>query len=88
MAATAADPIIIKYASPYTPTHVFGKADQDFFAKIEQETGGKVKFQPNWAKSLITDREGMEQLSSGIAAIFHIALLILFPALVLFLPNL
>jgi len=71
-AAQAAD-ITIRYASPYPPNHIFSKADLDYFAKVTEETGGKVEFQPYWARTLISDREGMEQLASGVADMAFIA---------------
>jgi TRAP-type C4-dicarboxylate transport system substrate-binding protein len=70
--AAAAD-FTIRYASPYPPNHVFSKADLDYFAKVKEETGGRVDFQPYWARTLISDREGIEQLASGVADMAFIA---------------
>jgi TRAP-type C4-dicarboxylate transport system substrate-binding protein len=72
-AAIASDKITIRYASPYPPTHIFSKADQDYFKKIEEATNGQVGFQAYWARTLISDREGMEQLAAGVADMAFIA---------------
>lgn len=71
--AVAQDKITLRYASPYPPQHIFSRADQAFFERIEEETDGRVTFQPYWAGTLISDREGMEQLASGVADIAFIA---------------
>ena len=71
-AANAAD-ITIRYASPYPPNHIFSKADQDYFAKVEADSGGRVAFQPYWAGALISSREGMDQLASGVSDMAFIA---------------
>lgn len=63
----------IRYASPYPPNHIFSQADQDYFAKVESDSGGRVKFEPYWAGTLISDREGMDQLASGVADMAFIA---------------
>ena len=71
-AASAAD-ITIRYASPYPPNHIFSKADMAFFEKVKEESGGRVEFQPYWARTLISDREGIEQLAAGVADMAFIA---------------
>ncbi len=71
-AASAAD-YTIRYASPYPPNHIFSKADQEYFKKVEEESGGRVAFQPYWAGTLISSREGMDQLASGVADMAFIA---------------
>jgi len=71
--AAAQDKITIRYASPYPPQHVFSKADQDYFDKVTEDTDGRVTFQPYWAGTLISDREGMEQLAAGVADMAFIA---------------
>ena len=72
-AALADTPIVIRYASPYPPDHIFSRADKAFFEKVEKETGGKVKFQAYWAGTLISDREGIAQLASGVADMAFVA---------------
>lgn len=63
----------IRYATPYPPNHIFSRADQAYFAKVEEDSGGRVKFQPYWAGALISSREGMDQLATGVADMAFIA---------------
>lgn len=71
--AAAAAEYTIRYASPYPPNHIFSQADQEYFKKVEEESGGRVAFQPYWAGTLISSREGMDQLASGVADMAFIA---------------
>jgi TRAP-type C4-dicarboxylate transport system substrate-binding protein len=59
--------IELTYASPYAPNHPYSIADQNWIAKIEKETGGKVKIKPYWAGTLISSRESMAELAKGAA---------------------
>jgi TRAP-type C4-dicarboxylate transport system substrate-binding protein len=65
-------PIELTYASPYAPIHPFSLADQHFFAKIDKETKGRVKFKPYWAGTLISGRESIRELSKGVADVAFI----------------
>ena len=63
----------LTYASPYTETHPYGKADAEWIARIEEQTGGRVEITPFWGGSLITSREGVDELAAGVADIAYIA---------------
>lgn len=69
---TVAQEFNLSYASPNPATHPYSLADQEWFARIEEQTGGRVKFTPYWAKSLITSREGVDELQAGIADVAYI----------------
>lgn len=61
------------YASPYSPTHPYGAADVAWIERIEEQTDGRVKITPYWGRSLITSREGVDELAAGVADIAYIA---------------
>ncbi len=45
--------IELTYGTPYGPDHTFSKTDKEWFAKIEKETNGQVKFKPFWGGTII-----------------------------------
>lgn len=63
----------LTYASPYTTSHPYGKADAEWIARIEEQTDGRVSITPYWGRALITSREGVDELAAGIADISYIA---------------
>lgn len=63
----------LTYASPYSPTHPYGKADEEWIARIEEQTDGRVVITPYWGRSLITSREGVDELAAGVADLGYIA---------------
>jgi TRAP-type C4-dicarboxylate transport system substrate-binding protein len=70
--AFAAD-INLTYASPYTEEHPYGAADAEWIARIEEQSEGRVDITPYWGRSLITSREGVDELSAGVADMSYIA---------------
>lgn len=65
--------IELTYASPYTEAHPYGAADAEWIARIEEQTEGRVEITPYWGRSLITSREGVDELSAGVADMAYIA---------------
>lgn len=63
----------LTYATPYSPTHPYGQADADWIERIHQQTGGRVNITPFWGRSLITSREGIDELLAGVADMAAIA---------------
>ena len=63
----------LTYASPYTETHPYGAADAEWIARIEEQSGGRVEITPYWGRSLITSREGVDELAAGVADMAYIA---------------
>ncbi|MBN2401769.1 MAG: TRAP transporter substrate-binding protein DctP [Spirochaetes bacterium] len=59
----------LRYSSPYAPTHPYSIADQKWFDKIEADTKGNLKIKPYWNSTLISGRESMRELASGVADI-------------------
>lgn len=63
----------LTYATPYAPTHPFGEADQAWIERIHEQTDGRVEITPFWGRSLITSREGIDELAAGVADMAFIA---------------
>lgn len=70
-ASTAAE-FNLTYSTPYTQTHPYGHADADWIARIEEQTDGRVMITPYWGGSLISSREGVDELAAGVADIANI----------------
>ncbi|MBF9033718.1 hypothetical protein HKCCE2091_05655 [Rhodobacterales bacterium HKCCE2091] len=69
----AAQEFELTYASPYTESHPYGAADAEWIARIEEQTGGRVSITPYWGGSLVTSREGVDELAAGVADMAYIA---------------
>ncbi|WP_213544669.1 TRAP transporter substrate-binding protein [Vannielia litorea] len=70
--AMAAD-FTLTYASPYTEAHPYGAADAEWIARIAEQTDGRLEITPYWGRSLITSREGVDELAAGVADMAYIA---------------
>lgn len=60
---------VLTYASPYTPSHPFGLADQEWMKWVERESGGRVAFKPYWSGALLSSEMSMEEIRHGVADI-------------------
>ncbi|MBA4762467.1 TRAP transporter substrate-binding protein DctP [Sphingomonas sp.] len=60
---------VLTYASPYTPTHPFGLADQEWMKWVEAKSGGRIAFKPYWSGALISSDMSMEEVRHGVADI-------------------
>jgi len=60
--------IELTFGSPYNVDHPFSKTDQKWFAKIEKETNGRVKFKPFWGGAIIGGGGGaIDEMATGVA---------------------
>lgn len=60
--------IELTFGSPYNVDHPFSKTDQKWFAKIEKETNGRVKFKPFWGGAIIGGGGGaIDEITKGVA---------------------
>ncbi len=60
--------IELTFGSPYNVDHPFSKTDQKWFAKIEKETNGRVKFKPFWGGAIIGGGGGaIDEIAKGVA---------------------
>ena len=64
-----ADVTVLSYASPYPPGHPFSRADLRWIAHVEKASGGKLKIQPFWAGSLLSNDQSMAEVRHGVADI-------------------
>ena len=72
-APAAAQEHRLTYASPYTEAHPYGQADAEWIARIEEQTDGRVAITPYWGGTLVTSREGVDELAAGVADMAYIA---------------
>lgn len=63
----------LTYASPYTEAHPYGAADAEWIARIEEQSDGRVDITPYWGRTLVTSREGVDELAAGVADMAYIA---------------
>jgi TRAP-type C4-dicarboxylate transport system substrate-binding protein len=57
------------YATPYSPTHPFSRADQRWMKFVEQESGGTLRIRPSWSGALLSSEHSMEELRHGVVDI-------------------
>jgi TRAP-type C4-dicarboxylate transport system substrate-binding protein len=57
----------LKYGSHFTQQSEHGIQDTRWMQKIEQETGGRVKFTAYWAASLLNPTESIKEIRNGVA---------------------
>jgi TRAP-type C4-dicarboxylate transport system substrate-binding protein len=60
---------VLSYASPYSPSHPFSRADRDWMAWVERESGGRLRVQPFWSGSVLSQEHSMTELRHGVADI-------------------
>ncbi len=60
---------VLTYASPYSPTHPFSRADLQWMKWVEKESGGRVRIQAYWSGSLLSSEHSLIELRHGVADI-------------------
>jgi TRAP-type C4-dicarboxylate transport system substrate-binding protein len=66
--------IELTYGTPYNVDHTFSKTDKKWFAKIEKETNGRVKFKPFWGGAIIGGGGGaIDEIAKGVADVGFIS---------------
>lgn len=63
----------LTYSTTYSPTHPYGQADEQWMARIHEQTDGRVAITPFWGGALINSREGIDELNAGVADMAYIA---------------
>jgi TRAP-type transport system periplasmic protein len=57
------------YATPYSPSHPFSRADQDWMRFVEQRSSGTLRIRPSWSGALLSSEHSMFELRRGVADI-------------------
>lgn len=57
------------YATPYSPTHPFSRADRRWMTFVEERSGGTLRIRPNWSGALLSAEHSMEELRHGVVDI-------------------
>jgi TRAP-type C4-dicarboxylate transport system substrate-binding protein len=60
---------VLTYATPYSPSHPFSRADLRWIAHVERESGGTLQIRPIWSGGLLSSEMSMEELRHGVADI-------------------
>jgi TRAP-type C4-dicarboxylate transport system substrate-binding protein len=57
------------YATPYSPTHPFSRADQRWIEFVEAQSGGTLRIRPSWSGALLSSEHSMVELRHGVVDI-------------------
>jgi len=60
-------PTELLYASPYSPSHPFSRADIEWMKFVERRSAGAIGVRPIWSGALLSSDQSMEELRHGIA---------------------
>jgi len=60
---------VLSYASPYSPSHPFSRADQVWIDWVQSHSGGRLRIEPFWSATLVSSDESMTELRHGVADI-------------------
>jgi TRAP-type C4-dicarboxylate transport system substrate-binding protein len=65
-ASSGVEPTVLVYATPYSPTHPFSRADQRWMDFVEQRSGGSLRVRPSWSGALLSSEHSMVELRHGV----------------------
>ncbi len=57
---------VLTYASPFSPSHPFSRADVVWMKWVERHAGGSLRIQPYWSGSLLSSEHSMHELRHGV----------------------
>ncbi|MEP7313024.1 MAG: TRAP transporter substrate-binding protein DctP [Pseudomonadota bacterium] len=57
------------YATPYSPTHPFSRADREWMDFVAQRSGGSLRIRPSWSGALLSSEHSLIELRHGLADI-------------------
>lgn len=60
---------VLTYASPYSPTHPFSRADIAWMAWIAERSGGRMRIQPYWSNAVLSSEHSMTEIRHGVVDI-------------------
>jgi TRAP-type C4-dicarboxylate transport system substrate-binding protein len=67
--APPADVTVLTYASPYSPTHPFSRADTEWIRWVAARSGGSLRVQPYWSGGVLSAEHSMTELRHGVVDI-------------------
>ena len=59
----------LTYATPYSPTHPFSRADRRWMEFVEQRSGGSLRIRPSWSGALLSSDHSLIELRHGVVDI-------------------
>ena len=57
---------VLSYASPYSPTHPFSRADLAWMKWIAERSGGRMRIQPYWSSAVLSSEHSMTEIRHGV----------------------
>ena len=60
---------VLTYASPYSPTHPFSRADSAWIKWISERSAGRMRIQPYWSSSVLSSEHSMTEIRHGVVDI-------------------
>ncbi|MBN1240082.1 MAG: TRAP transporter substrate-binding protein DctP [Gammaproteobacteria bacterium] len=70
LAGTAGSAVTeLVYATPYSPTHPFSRADRRWIDFVESRSNGRLRIRPNWSGALLSSEHSMIELRHGVVDI-------------------
>src|SRR6187399_2647612 len=57
---------VLTYASPYSPTHPFSRADIAWMNWITERSGGRMRIQPYWSNAVLSSEHSMAEIRHGV----------------------
>lgn len=67
--AEESDVTELVYATPYSPTHPFSRADQRWIEFVEAESGGQLLIRASWSGALLSAEHSLIELRHGVVDI-------------------
>lgn len=57
------------YATPYSPSHPFSRADRRWIDFVEDRSGGSLRIRPSWSGALLSSEHSLIELRHGVVDI-------------------
>lgn len=65
----AEEGLVLTYGTPYGPGHPFSRADSEWMAFVEAESGGAIRIKTYWSGGLLSADESMLEVRHGVVDI-------------------
>ena len=57
---------VLTYASPYSPSHPFSRADLAWMNWITERSGGRLRIRPYWSSAVLSSEHSMTEIRHGV----------------------